>query len=197
MADQMKKPAVFLDRDGTINEQMGYINHRDRFVMLPGAAEAIRLLNTNGFLAVVASNQSGVARGYFPPELVREIHVRMEKMLEENGARLDGIFFCPHHPRGSVPEYSVKCDCRKPGTGLIAQACRKLDIDMTRSVVVGDRCQDLEMARRAGLEGVLVLTGYGRGEREFLLPGSSARAAYVAEDLLRAVQWIVNVRKSN
>ncbi len=191
MDDQMKKPAVFLDRDGTINEQMGYINHPSRFFLLPGAAEAIRLLNANGFLSIVVSNQSGVARGYFPLELVYEIHSKMEKMLEKDGARLDGIFFCPHHPRGAVPEYSVKCDCRKPETGLIAQACRKLEIDRTRSYVVGDRCQDLEMARSAGLKGVLVLTGYGRGERDYLLPGSSTKPLYVAKDLLEAVQWII------
>ncbi|MFZ0450473.1 MAG: HAD family hydrolase [Desulfatiglandaceae bacterium] len=193
----MKKPAVFLDRDGTINEQMGYINHPSRFFLLPGTADAIRLLNANGFLAIVVSNQSGVARGYFPVELVHEIHAKMEEMLEKGRARLDGIFFCPHHRRGTVPEYSVKCNCRKPETGLIEQACRKLAIDMARSYVVGDRCQDLEMARSASLKGVLVLTGYGRGEREYLLPGSSAKPVHVAKDLLEAVQWIINFKKNS
>ena len=191
MVDQMKKPAVFLDRDGTINEQMGYINHPSRFILLPGAAEAIKLLNANGFLAIVVSNQSGVARGYFPLELVHEVHGNMERMLEKGGARLDGIFFCPHHPRGTVPAYSLKCDCRKPETGLIKQAGRKWNIDLARSYVVGDRCLDLEMASRAGIKGLLVLTGYGRGERDYLLGDSPAKPAYVAKDLLEATRWIV------
>jgi D-glycero-D-manno-heptose 1,7-bisphosphate phosphatase len=197
MNDQMKKPAVFLDRDGTINEQMGYINHPGRFFLLPGVAEAIRLLNANGFLTFVVSNQSGVARGYFTVELVHEIHAKMEKMLAKDGARLDGIFFCPHHPGGAVPEYSVECDCRKPGVGLMEKACRRFDIDMEGSYVIGDRCLDMEMARRAGLEGILVLTGYGRGERDYLLPGSPAKPAHVAEDLLGAVHWIIDLKKNS
>jgi D-glycero-D-manno-heptose 1,7-bisphosphate phosphatase len=191
----MGRPAVFIDRDGTINEQMGYINHPSRFVLLPRAAEAIRALNRSGFATIVVSNQSGVARGYFPMELVHEVHDLMENLLSKEGARLDGIFFCPHHLQGVVPEYAISCDCRKPGTGLIKQARDELDIDMTGSYAIGDRCQDLEMARRAGLEGVLVLTGYGRGEREYILPGESVRPAYVAEDLLEAVRWIIDSRK--
>jgi len=191
----MSRPAVFLDRDGTINEQMGYINHPSRFVLLPRAAEAIRVLNESGFTSVVVSNQSGVARGYFPLELVHEVHGLMKKFLSQEGARLDGIFFCPHHPQGVIAEYAISCACRKPGTGLIEQAKKQLDIDMSRSYVIGDRCQDLEMARRAGLEGVLVLTGYGRGEREYILPRATVRPAHIAEDILDAVRWIIDSRK--
>lgn len=191
----MSKPAVFVDRDGTINEQMGYINHTSRFILLPRVAEAIRALNRSGFATVVVSNQSGVARGYFPLELVHEVHCRMENLLSKKGARLDGIFFCPHHPQGVLPEYAISCGCRKPGTGLIEQARDELDIDMTRSYVIGDRCQDLEMARRAGLAGVLVLTGYGRGEREYILPRERVMPAYIAEDLLDGVSWIIAAGK--
>jgi D-glycero-D-manno-heptose 1,7-bisphosphate phosphatase len=191
----MSKPTVFVDRDGTINEQMGYINHTSRFILLPRVAEAIRVLNRSGFATVVVSNQSGVARGYFPMELVHEVHGLMENLLSKKGARLDGIFFCPHHPQGVLPEYAIPCGCRKPDTGLIAQARDELDIDMTRSYVIGDRCQDLEMARRAGLEGVLVLTGYGRGEREYILPRERVRPAYIAEDLLDGVRWIIAAGK--
>jgi len=174
---------------------MGYINHPSRFVLLPRAAEAIRTLNRSGFATIVVSNQSGVARGYFPMELVHAVHDLMENLLSKEGARLDGIFFCPHHPQGVVPEYAISCDCRKPGTGLIKQARDELDIDMTRSFAIGDRCQDLEMARRAGLEGVLVLTGYGRGEREYILPRERVRPAYIAEDLLDGARWVINSRK--
>ncbi|MFC1534314.1 D-glycero-alpha-D-manno-heptose-1,7-bisphosphate 7-phosphatase [Thermodesulfobacteriota bacterium] len=98
----MKRPAVFMDRDGTINEQMGYINHLSRFIILPGVPEAIRLLNENNFLAIIVSNQSGVARGYFPADLVEEVHAHLMESLSEKKARIDGIFYCPHYPRGGA-----------------------------------------------------------------------------------------------
>lgn len=185
------RPAVFIDRDGTINEQMGYLNHITRFTLLPRSAEAIRLLNDRQWLAIVVSNQSGVARGYFPMQLVHDVHARMEASLRERGARVDGIFFCPHHPRGSIARYTFACDCRKPGIGLIERAGRQFDIDMKRSCVVGDRLVDVEMAHRCGLRGILVETGYGRGEIAYLLPDSSVKPWAVAEDLLDAVLRVV------
>ncbi len=187
----MKRPAVFIDRDGTVNEQMGYINHPSRFRLLPGAAEAIGLLNENHLLAIIVSNQSGVARGYFPMTLVHKIHALMQERLEEKGARLDGIFFCPHHPRGTVPNFAKACDCRKPQTGLIAKACGTFDIDMSRSYLIGDRCLDIETAERAGLKGILVETGYGLGDMAYILPQSPFNPAHVAPDLLQAVRWIL------
>lgn len=188
----MKRPAVFIDRDGTVNEQMGYINHPSRFIMLPGIPEAIRLLNKNGFLALIVSNQSGVARGYFPIDLVHRVNALMKESLENEGAALDGIFFCPHHPRAEVPEYALNCDCRKPGTGLIKQACRAFDIDLSRSYAVGDRYHDVEFGHRAGIRGILVKTGYGRGEIDHLLPAKPRQPDYIAEDLLDAVHWILD-----
>ena len=158
----MKRPAVFIDRDGTVNEQMGYINHISRFVMLPGAAEAIRLLNRHQYLAIVVSNQSGVARGYYPIGLVDEVHAHMKALLEKEGAFVDGIFFCPHYERGSVPEYSIECDCRKPRTGLIEKAGKAFEIDMDNSYVIGDRYSDIELALRSDMKGILVATGYGQ-----------------------------------
>ena len=187
----MKKPAVFMDRDGTINEQMGYINHITRFVLLPGTTEAIRLLNRHAYLAIVVSNQSGVARGYFPIELVAKVHERMRALLEKENVTIDQIFFCPHHPKGTVPQYSIACDCRKPKTGLIKKACECLDIDMTRSYVVGDRDIDMEMAHRAGLKGILVTTGYGLGEVEYVLPCSKFKPVHIARDLHHAVRYIL------
>lgn len=181
----MKRPAVFMDRDGTINEQMGYINHISRFVMLPGAAEAIRLLNENGILAIIVSNQSGVGRGYFPIEFVDEVHSHMARLLEKQGVKIDGIFLCPHHPDDG-------CDCRKPKTGLIRQAGEAFHIDLENSFVVGDRCSDLEFASRANLKGILVTTGYGLGEIEFILPKSPFKPLHIANDLLDAVRWIIN-----
>lgn len=191
----MKKPAVFIDRDGTINEQMGYINHVSRFQILPGVPQAIRTLNRHGFLVLVVSNQSGVARGYYPLDLVETIHRLMVSRIKEKRGNIDGIFFCPHHPAGSVPGFSYDCDCRKPKTGLIEQACESFEIDLQRSFVVGDMCTDIELAHRAGLKGVLVKTGYGLGEIEYNLPQKTAKPAHIAEDLLDAVRWIV--RKQN
>ena len=187
----MKRPAVFLDRDGTINEEMGYINHPSRFVLLPRSAEAIRLLNQEGFLVIVVSNQSGAARGYFPETLIHEINDQMRSLLKRDGARVDAIYFCPHHPSASVPAYRVVCRCRKPSTGLIQLACDQHDIDMDGSFVIGDRLTDMEMARNAGLRGILVGTGYGMGEIQHLLPHTSVAPEHIAADLLEGVKWIL------
>jgi D-glycero-D-manno-heptose 1,7-bisphosphate phosphatase len=192
----MKKPAVFIDRDGTINEQMGYINHPSRFIILPGVAEAFRILNQEGFHAIILSNQSGVARGYFPIDLVYNIHLIMEESIAGQGGRIDGIFFCPHYPKGSDPKYAMECDCRKPGTGLVNQACEKFEIDLSRSYMVGDHYTDMELADRSHIKGILVKTGYGTGVIEYNLPSMKNKPAYIADDLLAAVKWIVkNTRK--
>jgi D-glycero-D-manno-heptose 1,7-bisphosphate phosphatase len=184
------KPAVFVDRDGTINEQMGYINHPSRFLILPGVPEALGLLNRHNYLVIVISNQSGVARGYFPIALVHEVHDHLKAVLKEEGGIVDGIYFCPHHPQGIVPEYRRDCNCRKPKTGLIEQAQKAFDIDMAKSFVVGDRYLDMELAYRINAKGVLVKTGYGRGEIEHIFPGKRM-PAYIAKDLLHAAKWIV------
>jgi len=191
----MKKPAVFIDRDGTINEQLGYINHLSRFVILPGVSEAVSLLNKNNFWAIIVSNQGGVARGYHPLELVHEIHAFLKSSLKKQGAIIDGVFFCPHHPAGVVQEYSSDCDCRKPKPGLIGQALEAFDIDMSNSYVVGDRYVDIELASRLNLKGILVKTGYGLGEIAYILPRKAIKPAYIAEDLLGAVKWILNEDK--
>jgi D-glycero-D-manno-heptose 1,7-bisphosphate phosphatase len=191
----MRKPAVFIDRDGTINEQLGYINHLSRFVILPGVSEAVRLLNKNNWWAIIVSNQGGVARGYYPIELVEEIHAFLKSSLKEQGATIDGIFFCPHHPAGILPEYSSECGCRKPETGLIDRAREVFDIDMSSSYVVGDRHVEIELASRLNLKGVLVKTGYGLGEIEYILPEKRLKPHHVAEDLLDAVKWILNEEK--
>ncbi len=189
------KPAVFIDRDGTINEQMGYVNHPSRFVLLPGTKEAIRLLNNNGFYVVVVSNQSGVARGYFPVSLLEEINDLMNRKLAEAGAHIDAIYYCPHYPTGAVKEYTMRCECRKPGIGLIQKARKDLEIDMSRSYVIGDTCSDLEMGQNAGIPSVLVRTGYGLGELEYVLPKKTVSPAYIAKDLLDAVHYILSRSK--
>lgn len=187
----MKQPAAFIDRDGTINEQMGYINHLSRFKLIPGAPEGIRLLNDLGFLVIVISNQSGVARGYYPIDLVHQIHDLMRRTVEkEANATIDAILFCPHHPEGTVSEYAVECDCRKPKTGLIQRACTDFDIDLARSFVIGDMASDMELAKRAALGGIMVETGYGLGEIDFILPKKRLDITFIAEDLLHAARFL-------
>jgi len=180
-------PAVFLDRDGTINEEMGYINHLSRFRLLPGSAEAIARLNRAGLKVVVVTNQSGVARGYFPLSLLEEVHRLMLAQFHQAGARVDGIYVCTHAP-------DAGCSCRKPRPGLILQAARELDLDVGRSFVVGDRFNDLETAANAGAQGILVKSGYGRGELEYSPAAGRLTPAHVAEDLLAAADWIIGQR---
>jgi len=187
--------AVFLDRDGTINEEMGYINHIDRFMLLPGVAAAIQRINESGFKAVVVTNQSGAARGYFPMELIDQVHQKMIDLLKEQGAFLDGVYTCTHGP--AEEGRSRSCNCRKPGIALMKQAAEELKLDLQRSYVVGDRFKDIEMARKAGSKAILVLTGYGKGEFEFLGPRSQVQPDFVVENLLEAVDWILaDVRSS-
>ncbi len=185
------QPAVFLDRDGTINEQMGYINHIDRFQMLPDAAQAIKKLNDAGIPTVVVTNQSGLARGYFPAELLDDVHEKMENALALEGAHVDGIYICPHHPEAKEEKYRKACNCRKPKIGLFEQAAQDLNIDLQKSYVVGDRWSDLKAAVKCNSVPVLVLTGYGRGDYEYIGPTQKVEPAFVAENLKDAVDWIL------
>ena len=191
----MSKPAVFLDRDGTINEQMGYINHVSRFQMLPRAAQAIRKLNDKDIPVIVVSNQSGLARGYFPKKVLDDVHVKMNRALTDGGAHVDGIYYCPHHPEAKEAEYRKACDCRKPKIGLFTQAAADLELDLSKSYVVGDRFSDLKAAANCGATGILVLSGYGRGDLEYVGPELDIKPDHVAEDLYGAVEWILEDMK--
>ncbi len=185
------QPAVFLDRDGTINEQMGYINHISRFILLPGAATAIRRLNEQNIPVVVVTNQSGLARGYFPPALLDAVHAQMERELAAQDAHIDGLYICPHHPEAKEEQFRKVCTCRKPQTGLLEQAAAELELDLTRSFMVGDRWSDLQCGNRVGATSVLVLTGYGRGDLEYIGPEQEIQPDKVAEELSEAVDWII------
>lgn len=187
----MTKPAVFLDRDGTINEQMGYINHISRFHLLPGVGKAIRRLNELTIPVVVVTNQSGLARGYFPPSLLGAVHEKMTRQLADDNAHIDGVYICPHHPEAKEKKYRKNCDCRKPKIGLLEQAARELDLDLTRSYMVGDRWSDLKCAQLAGATSILVLTGYGRGDQLYIGPDQEVQPSFVAENLQEAVEWII------
>jgi len=187
-----QRPAIFLDRDGTINEEAGYINHVDRLRLLPRSAEAIRRINASEFLSVVVTNQAGVARGYFREPLVRRVHERLQELLGEQGARLDGIYYCPHHPSAGEPPYRQDCQCRKPRPGLVQAAAVDLGIDISRSYMVGDKHSDVQFAHALGMPGILVRTGYGAGEIEQWSGAWAQWPDHVADDLLGAVEWILD-----
>src|ERR1043166_9223231 len=183
--------AVFIDRDGTISEEVGYVNHASRLRVFPFAAEAVRALNERGWLAVLVTNPSGVARGYFREELVGEVHKLLNDELARGGARLDAIYYCPHHPTVGEPPYRLDCDCRKPKPGLILRAASDFDLDLSRCWMVGDRYSDTELARNAGVRSAFVLTGYGRGELEHQSSAWQKQPDIIAENLLEAVHKIV------
>ena len=185
------RSAVFLDRDGTINEQMGYINHTCRFQLLPGAAKAIKKLNDAGIPVVVISNQSGLARGYFPEELLDAVHEKMNKLLADAGAHVDGIYYCPHHPEAKEERYRDTCNCRKPKPGLVLQASNEMNLNPSSSYVVGDRWSDIKTAANCGATSILVRTGYGRGDEQYIGPTQQIQPDFKADDLLEAVIWIL------
>lgn len=187
----MTRKAVFMDRDGTVCEEVGYVNHVDRLRLLPRSAEAIRRCNEAGFQTVVVTNQAGVARGYFREDMVDQVHDRLRELLAASGARLDGIYYCPHHPSEGPGPYRSLCECRKPKPGMLHRARDEMGIDLTSSYMVGDSSRDVEAARNAGVTPLLVLTGYGRGEWEHQREKWIHRPAHVGEDLLDAVGWIL------
>ena len=185
-----------MDRDGTLSHEVGYVNHLSRFRLLPWTVDAVRLINQSGWLAVVVTNQAGVARGYFPESLIHEVHASLRESLAAGGARLDGLYFCPHHPTLGDPPYRQDCDCRKPRPGMLRRAEADLGIDLARSWVVGDRLGDLELAWKVGARGALVKTGYGLGELAYDVARAKRPPDLVVEHLLQAVLHIVGARDS-
>jgi D-glycero-D-manno-heptose 1,7-bisphosphate phosphatase len=176
--------AVFLDRDGTISEEVGYLNHASRFRLFPFVAAAVRRLNEAGLPVIVVTNQSGVGRGYFPEALVHEVHDLMNRQLANAGARIDAVYFCPHTSADA-------CTCRKPKTGMLERAALEHGIDVQRSFVVGDRYVDIELARNAGTRSILVRTGYGEGEVAWHMARWPAQPERLADNLTDAVGWIL------
>ena len=187
-------PAVFLDRDGTINEEVGPIQHPDLMRPVPGAAEALKRLGEAGYLRIVVSNQARVARGDATEELVEATHQRLLRLLGADGGGADAFYYCPHHPNEGRFPYRRVCLCRKPAPGLIQQAAFEQQVDMERSYVVGDKVSDMLLADRLGLPSVLVLTGYGRESLDRLHAAGGPMPAHTAADLLGATEWIVRRR---
>ncbi len=189
----MKRPAVFIDRDGTISEEVGYVNHPSRFRLFPYSAQAIRTLNENDWLAILITNQAGVARGYFSEDVIVSVHERLKHELLEGSAQLDAVYYCAHHPTVGEPPYRFDCNCRKPKTGLIDCALKDFEIELDGSWMIGDRYSDIELARNAGLHSAFVLSGYGRGEWEYQRAAWKHEPDLVSENLLEAVRTIVSL----
>lgn len=191
MSDTAPRPAFFLDLYGTVAEEVGYVNHISRFQLFPWAGQAIGRIRSAGYAAVIATNQAGVARGYFPEEVIRQVNDKLRRELSTAGAPLDAVYYCPHHPSQGEPPYRKKCNCRKPKPGMIERAVKDLGLKLEGSLVVGDRYSDIEMAHGLGLRAALVLTGYGQGEFEHFSRDWSRQPDWVAEDLLDAVNKIL------
>ncbi|MFL5518299.1 MAG: D-glycero-alpha-D-manno-heptose-1,7-bisphosphate 7-phosphatase, partial [Gemmatimonadales bacterium] len=181
--------AVFLDRDGTLIEESGYLDRLDRLIIYPFAVDAVRLLNRAGFRVIVISNQSGVGRGLIRESFVAEAHAHICEYLKAGGASLDAFYYCPHHPDATIAAFRQCCECRKPGAGMLTAAAAEHGLDLARSFVVGDRWDDVGAARAAGAKGVLVRTGYGRAAETSPRPDLSADR--VTGDLAGAVAWIL------
>lgn len=181
--------AVFLDRDGTINEEVDFLTSPRDLHLIPRSAEAIRRANDLGLRVIIVTNQSGIARGLFTEAELLEVHRMLAGRLADEGARIDGIYYCPHHPSEGTGGYRKECDCRKPNTGMIERAAREFRIDPERSYVIGDRTVDVGMAKNAGARAILVLTGYGRAELG-ICERDAIPLDYVADDLYDAMEFV-------
>lgn len=180
--------AVFLDRDGTIIEDIGYLNHPGEIKFIPGAIEAIKSLNQAGYKVVVITNQAGVARGLITEDMLQTIDKTLHKWILSGGAQLDGLYYCPHHPEHGVYPYKQVCECRKPHPGLIKRAKRDLDIDLSASYMIGDKATDIEAGKAAGTKTIHVLSGRGIGEQKNL----KGSPDHTAQNMLEAVKWILS-----
>ena len=190
------KKAVFLDRDGTVNEEVGYMTDLAKLRLIKGAGAAIRRLNETGYTVVLVTNQSGVARGYFPESLVHEANDRLDEMLRSDGARIDAVYYCPHHPTAGSSNLTRDCDCRKPRTGLIDRAVKDLGIDIRHSYMVGDKWSDVDLGHRAGMRSILVQSGFAADD-----PGNKRAAQvqepdFLAHSLAEAADWIISCEVS-
>jgi D-glycero-D-manno-heptose 1,7-bisphosphate phosphatase len=181
--------AVFLDRDGVINEEEEYLSDPSKLRLVPGVADATRRLNERAVPVIVVSNQSGVARGYYPESQIAILHHALEEMLATEGARIDRFYYCPHHPEGQG-KYRIDCDCRKPKPGLLIRAARDMGLNLKKCAVIGDKASDMGAGVSAGCKTILVMTGQGR--KEWSSWNEEFQPSHVAADLSDAVEWLLS-----
>jgi D-glycero-D-manno-heptose 1,7-bisphosphate phosphatase len=190
-----KNTAVFLDRDGVINEEVGYLDSLDKLKVIPSAYEAIKSINESGMKAVVITNQAGIAKGLFTEEFVEKTNAYLQAILSQRGAYIDNFYYCPHHPTEGKEPYRQICDCRKPAPGMLLRAAQDLNIDLKKSYFVGDRFRDMEAAKKAEVTGILVKTGYGSELMQDNGPDlatDESKPDFIAADILEAVRWILD-----
>ncbi|MDD4187284.1 MAG: HAD-IIIA family hydrolase [Bacilli bacterium] len=193
---QNKQKCIFLDRDGTINKHIPFLSNKNEFELIPGSAEAIRKINNSEYLCIVVTNQPIIARGESTVENLEDIHKRMDTLLGKDGAFIDGLYYCPHHPHkgyeGEIPELKIECECRKPNIGMIINAVKDYNIDLTESILIGDTTLDIECANRAGIKSILVKTGEGGLDGKF-----DSQPDYIADNLLEAVNIVLEKEKKH
>jgi D-glycero-D-manno-heptose 1,7-bisphosphate phosphatase len=184
-------PAVFLDRDGTVCEEVGYLREEEKLSLISGSAQAIRMIIAQGWKPVIISNQSGIARKYMSVEDVDKINKKLQKMLADQNAPVEQIYYCPHHPKGYSP-YNIECDCRKPASGLLLKAASEGNLNISQSIMIGDKYSDVQTAHRLNIPGILVQTGFGLREIEKYQNNWEKPPEYIAVDLLDAINWWFN-----
>jgi D-glycero-D-manno-heptose 1,7-bisphosphate phosphatase len=185
----IKDWAVFLDRDGTINEEVNYLGDPALLKLTPGAAKAIHLLNAHNIPVIVVTNQAGIARGYFNEAQMHLVHQALDLILAPDNAKIDAYYFCPHHPTAGIGEYKINCSCRKPEPGMLHQAAQDLHLDLSQSYLVGDKLTDIQAGNLAGCQTVLVETGYGKAESK--TQQEEIKIDRICSDLLNAIDWIL------
>jgi D-glycero-D-manno-heptose 1,7-bisphosphate phosphatase len=183
---------LFLDRDGTINEEVEFLSSPDNVRLIPGAAEAIRRANALGIPVIIITNQSGIARGLFTEQDLDAVNAEVLRLLQLQGARIDAVYYCPHHPEGDTEPFDVDCECRKPKTGLLEQAAKEFSIDLSRSFMIGDRLSDVMAGNSAGAVSILVRTGFGE-EALRRRDSGSARIDFVAKDIAEAIHHMIEI----
>jgi D-glycero-D-manno-heptose 1,7-bisphosphate phosphatase len=189
------RPAVFLDRDGTLNRDVGYVTHLDDFQLYARAAAAVKRIADSGYAAILATNQAGVARGYFPEWMVEKVHEKLQSELAKHGAKLDAIYYCPHHPSSEDPAYTIDSEMRKPRPGMLLKAAKEHDLALPRSFMIGDKYSDMECGWAAGCRSAFVLTGYGRGEMELRGDSWPRKPDIIAEDVYAAVESVLEINR--
>lgn len=188
--------AIFLDRDGTINEEMGYINHPDRFIIFDFVFEAIKIFNDLNYKVFIVTNQSGLARGYFTESVLEQVHSGLFKSLEDNRVYIEKLYFCPHHKNGEVEKFTRDCTCRKPKPGMLIQAKEEYNIDLKGSFLIGDRYKDIKFGQDNGITSIMVMTGYGKGEYTYQKEQWPKQPDYIAKNILEAAQIIKKMKHS-
>ncbi len=182
--------AVFIDRDGCLIKELGYINTLKNIKFFKNSIKALRLLRKHGYKVIVVTNQAGVAYGYFPESFVRESHRYISRKLKKHKLKIDAYYYCPHHKKAKIKKYKKNCRCRKPNTGMVLKARQRFNIDLKQSYTIGDKLTDVQLAHNAGMKGILVLTGFGRWQKK-LIKKEKVVPDYIAKDFLYGVQWII------